>query len=446
MVDAGTTCGRARSLWNRVRPVLALAAICAIAELAYAVVNILAIPVYVSKELGLGAFVGVVMGAFLLAEAVGRLGLGALSDYIGRRPLIVLGPLVSGAASLAVIHVGSPAALVLVRVFDGLGAAAFWPALFAAAGDTTSEEDRGTGMSVLNVAYMVGLAFGPLAGGWINAEFGAPSRPVYHAAFYLSAGLFAAAALIGLLFAPRQAYSGLAHDAGGEGIAGGERFAGAGSMARAAARTWRLLLLAFVTFLAIGLLIPVVELYALDRYGIDQKTFGSLFVAPAAVIALAAVPMGRLSDRWGRVSSIRAGMLLGALSLWAVPFVGSCTVLSAGAILVGMGFLLAFPAWMALLTEITDAQSRGAVLGAAGMAQGFGAISGTVAGGKLYHGAGFLPGVSAHDSPIFLAAGLLTLSFLLAALLLRAGRGRDGPKKHGPRKARVEQAAAPQRQ
>ena len=114
-------------------------------------------------------------------------------------------------------------------------------------------------------------------------------------------------------------------------------------------------------------------------------------------------------------------MLLCALSLWAVPFVGSCTVLSAGAILVGMGFLLAFPAWMALLTEITDAQSRGAVLGAAGMAQGFGAISGTVAGGKLYHGAGFLPGVSAHDGPIFLAAGLLTLSFLLARFCGRGG-------------------------
>ncbi len=439
-VDAGTTCGRARSLWNRVRPVLALGAICAMAELAYSVVNILAIPVYVSKELGLGAFVGVVMGAFLLAEAVGRLVLGALSDYVGRRPLIVLGPLVSAAASLAVIHAGSPAALVLARVFDGLGAAAFWPALFAAAGDTTSEEDRGTGMSVLNVAYMVGLAFGPLAGGWINAEFGTPSRPVYHAAFYLSAGLFAAVALIGLLFAPRQAYSGLAHEAGCE------RFAGAGSMARAAARAWRLLLLAFVTFLAIGLLIPVVELYALDRYGIDQKTFGSLFLAPAAVVALAAVPLGRLSDRWGRVRSIRAGMLLCALSLWAVPFVESCTVLSAGAILVGIGFLLAFPAWMALLTEITDAQSRGAVLGAAGMAQGFGAISGTVAGGKLYHGAGFLPGVSAHDGPVFLAAGLLTLSFLLATLLLWPGRGYDGPKKDGPGRARVEQAAAPQRQ
>ena len=207
-------------------------------ELAYSVVNILAIPVYVSMELGLGAFVGG-DGCVSACGGGGASGAGSAERLCGRRPLIVLGPLVSAAASLAVIHAGSPAALVLARVFDGLGAAAFWPALFAAAGDTTSEEDRGTGMSVLNVAYMVGLAFGPLAGGWINAEFGTPSRPVYHAAFYLSAGLFAAAALIGLLFAPRQAYSGLAHDAGGEGIAG------AGSMARAAARDggfcfWRL--------------------------------------------------------------------------------------------------------------------------------------------------------------------------------------------------------------
>lgn len=418
-VYAVTTCGRTRSIWSRVRPVLALGAICALAELAYAVVNILAIPVYVSRDLDLGGLVGVVMGAFLLAEALGRPGLGALSDYLGRKPLIVLGLLVSACASIGVLRTGHPASLVLVRVLDGLGAAAFWPSLFAAVGDTTSSEDRGTGMSVLNVAYMVGLAFGPLAGGWMNSRFSTPSEPVYHAAFYLSAGLFVSASLLALMFVPKHAHTGVAGRPKGEG------FAGAGALVDAAARSWRLLALAFVTFLGIGILIPVVELYALDRYGIDQKTFGSLFLAPAIVIALAAVPLGRLSDRWGRVSSIRAGMLLCGLSLWAVPFVGNCYALSAGAIVVGLGFLLAFPAWMALLTEVTGADSRGSVLGAAGMAQGFGAIAGAVAGGKMYHGSPIVPGISAHDGPIFLAAALLTLSFVLAALLLRGAASRS---------------------
>lgn len=411
------------AMWERLRPVLALGLICALAELAYAIVNVLAIPVYVSKELGLGGFVGVVMGAFLLAEALGRLGLGALCDWVGRKPLIVIGPLVSGLASLAVIQTAHPAGLVLVRLVDGLGAAAFWPAVFAAVGDSTTEEHRGSGMSVLNVAYMVGLAFGPLAGGWVNTHFGTPANPVYHAAFYLSAGLFAAAALLSLLFVPRQAYGGVRREQTGE------RFTGLASMARAAMLAWRLLVLAFVTFLGIGLLIPTVELYALDRFGIDQKTFGTLFLIPAAVIALAAVPLGRLGDRWGRVRSIKAGMLLCGLSLWAVPLVGNYYVLSAGAIVVGLGFLLAFPAWMALLTEITDAQSRGSVLGAAGMAQGIGAISGAVAGGKLYHGAQVIPGVSAQDSPVFLAAALLTLSFVLAMAMLRP---RGAAQKNAP--------------
>jgi hypothetical protein len=67
-----------------IRPVLPLAVICCLAELSYAVVNVLAIPAYISKGVGLGAHVGTIMSAFLLAEALGRPGLGTLSDLFGR--------------------------------------------------------------------------------------------------------------------------------------------------------------------------------------------------------------------------------------------------------------------------------------------------------------------------------------------------------------------------
>ena len=399
-----------------IRPVLPLAVICCLAELSYAVVNVLAIPAYISKGVGLGAHVGTIMSAFLLAEALGRPGLGTLSDMFGRKPLMVAGPLMSGAASLLILTTVNPFLLVLVRIFDGLGAAAFWPAIFAAVGDATPGRHRSSGMGMLNVSYMVGLAFGPLVGGWVNSLAGSPGQPNYSAAFHLSAGLFAATALAALLFV-RGGKPGSAAPAP-EGLAA-ERWTGLRPMLAAAARVWRLLIIAFTTFLGIGMLIPVVELYALDRFGIDQKTFGSLFLVPAIVIGLLAVPLGRLGDRWGRLRSVRAGVFLCGISLWCVPLVPSYHILAGGALIVGVGFLLAFPAWMALLTEVLGEDQRGSVLGAAGMAQGFGAILGAVLGGALYHANGPVLGMHQHDAPIYLAAGCLLLSFLLTMLFVR---------------------------
>jgi len=400
-----------------VRPVLGLAAIACLAELSYAIVNVLAIPVYVAKGVSLGAQVGVIMGAFLLAEALGRLWLGALSDRIGRKPLIIAGPLISAASALMVVRLSDPLALIAVRLVDGLGAAAFWPALFAAVGDATHSRQRSSSMGMLNVSYMVGLAFGPLAGGIVNAHFSRPGAPNFTAAFYLGAILFALTSLVALTAVREQA-----HTAPSDNPLAEERFTGIGPILRAAASVWTLLLVAFTTFLGIGTLIPVVELYALDKYGISQKAFGSLFLIPAVVIALAAVPLGRMGDRWGRLTSVKAGVFLCAVALWAVPSVGSHYILAAGAIVVGLGFLLAFPAWMALLTDVTDEAQRGSVLGAAGMAQGIGAITGAVLGGRFYHAPGPLLGIGAHDFPMYFAASCLAASFVLTVLLVREPR------------------------
>lgn len=402
-------------------PVAGLAITGGLAELAYSTVNILAIPAYISKGLGLGAFLGFIMGAFLLVEAVGRLGLGALSDRMGRRPLIVTGPLLSAMACVLLVHATGAFSLTAVRIFDGLGAAAFWPALFAAVGDRSPPDRRSASMGMLNVAYMVGLAFGPLMGGTVNAIFSTPERTAYTPAFYAAGVVFVLAAVTGAIFSPAGVQG---RHVAAEAFPGAES-ASAGSMLQAAGRVWPLLLVALVTFLGIGMLIPVVELFALDRYGITQQEFGVLFVAPAVVIALLAVPLGSLGDKWPRLRSIRLGLVMAAVALAAVPMVDGRVVLALGAMVVGAGFLLAFPAWMALLTEVTAESKRGAVLGAAGMAQGAGAIVGTWAGAHVYHAQGMVLGVHPHEAPFYLASALLGVAFLLAALVV-GGRSEAG--------------------
>ena len=101
--------------------------------------------------------------------------------------------------------------------------------------------------------------------------------------------------------------------------------------------------------------------------------------------------------------------------------VESYYILAAGAIIVGIGFILAFPAWMALLADVCGSESRGSVLGAAGMAQGIGAIlgAGAVAGGRVYHIHGLVLGVPAHEAPVLLSSALLGLGFILTLTVLK---------------------------
>jgi predicted MFS family arabinose efflux permease len=154
---------------------LGLSAVAGLAELAFIIVNVSALPVYLEFGLGLPHLVGYSLGAFYLAEALGNSPLGVLGDRLGRRRLMVMGALISvgtclGTAFLRVPQGGGPLAwlaiglLILLRVLDGVGAAALWPALFASVSDRIHPRRQAQAMSVLNITYFVGIALGPFVG------------------------------------------------------------------------------------------------------------------------------------------------------------------------------------------------------------------------------------------------------------------------------------------
>jgi DHA1 family multidrug resistance protein-like MFS transporter len=105
---------------------------------------------------------------FLLTEALFRAPMGMLSDRLGRRRLMLVGPLLTCCTALATVWVHHPLWFLLLRGLDGLGAAMLWPAAYAAIGDTVPPERRSRAMSFLNMTYMSGIALGPLVGGLAN--------------------------------------------------------------------------------------------------------------------------------------------------------------------------------------------------------------------------------------------------------------------------------------
>ena len=170
--------------------------------------------------------------------------------------------------------------------------------------------------------------------------------------------------------------------------------------------------LVFVTFLGVGLIAPEVKLFAMERYRLDEVAFGKLFPIPALIVAALAIPLGRVGDIWGKQRAIQVGMTICAVSLWLVLFLkAEWSIVVLGSIL-GIGFVLAFPAYMALLSELTGPEERGGIIGAVRMGQGFGLMVGAMLSSLLYEKVG-------HIVPFVGAAGMLTIAATLSYLYVR---------------------------
>lgn len=411
---------------------IVLAAVAGLAELAYAIVGVSELSVYLDRGLGLGTIVGASFGAFYLSEAVLNSPMGTLADRLGRRRLMVLGPLASvvtcvGLALLPVPHgrageIGTSAMVLFLRILDGAGAAALWPAVFASVGDRIEEKRRATAMSALNITYMLGIALGPLVGGYANellgGRFSENEKGRYTPSLYMAALLFLVTAVVAYFIAPRRTVPGRETPAAGttSASASADPHAGGAFSLAAAKNAMRrfpyLMLLAFVTFLAMGLIIPYVKLFALQRFEISETGFAKLLLYPALVIAALAVPVGRLADVWGKVRSIRAGMGVCAAALWLIITLDNAWAVAIAGVLLGLGFVLAFPAYMAFLSDLTGPEERGGTLGAVRTAQGVGALIGTVCSSLLFEKV-------AEQAPFYVAAGLLSLAFILSLAYIR---------------------------
>ena len=89
-----------RPLARRVGGLIILSLFC---EIAFALVVTVALPLYLGNDLGWKEkMIGPVTSAFLLSETASKPFWAHLSDIIGRKPLIVIGILISAAAVLAI--------------------------------------------------------------------------------------------------------------------------------------------------------------------------------------------------------------------------------------------------------------------------------------------------------------------------------------------------------
>ncbi|WP_233459639.1 MFS transporter [Microbacterium resistens] len=105
----------------------------------------------------------IVFGGLMLA-------IGAVSDRFGRRRIMLSGLVLLALASLLTVFVQSPGELIAVRVLVGIAAAMTTPGTIALAYRLFEEDKlRIRAISVITAVGLVGLAAGPVAGGFLLA-------------------------------------------------------------------------------------------------------------------------------------------------------------------------------------------------------------------------------------------------------------------------------------
>jgi len=119
---------------------------------------------YAAAGLSVGE-IGVLAAAYPATWGVAQIGTGALSDRVGRKPLIVAGMLIQGGA-IAGIALGTGfAAWLVAAIVLGLGTALVYPALLAAIADVAAPSWRASAIGVYRLWRDLGFAAGAVVAG-----------------------------------------------------------------------------------------------------------------------------------------------------------------------------------------------------------------------------------------------------------------------------------------
>ena len=326
------------------------------------------LPIITPYAISLGASVGVaglIAGAYSAVNLVGNLGAGYWTDRLGRKLPLVVGLAVVGLALLLYPLAGDPATLFWLRIVHGLGAALVAPASLSYIGDTTVPGGRARAMAVYGAAIGLTTLIGPPLAGVVADRLG------YAPVFFLLA-VVTLAVTVPALLRTREILPEAARSRDGQ----VRRLLGRRRLLVAYAATFCLLF-------SLGTLIVFVPL-AGEALGFSSARVGLVFAAFAlAATVIQLLPVGRLSDRWGREPLIMLGLavLMGALLL--LPGLERWGTWLAAMLLYGTGFGLMFPAMTALIADETEPQTRGTASGVFTAVFSLGASLGTGSAGAM---------------------------------------------------------------
>lgn len=320
---------------------------------------------------------------------------GALSDRIGRKPLIMLG--LSGFA-IAFILFGlstSYSEMLAYRLFGGIVSAAAIPTVTAMVADLFPPDERAKGMGVIGAGIGLSFVFGPAIGGLLG-QYGA-GYP------FFAAG---AVALLTLLLVIVSLPESLPPEKRSH-VQREKRDNPLTALFGSLALLYHIVFIVSFTFAGLE---TTFALYINDLYGLTAKELGYMFLVMGIIAAIVQGGMiGRMVKKWGEANVLSIGLLLYALGFISILLADSFWGFALNLSLFGAGQGMIRASATSLITQRTT-QGQGVTSGTMSSIDSLGRILGPLAGGALY---------------AWTKSGPFLLGFVLIMVVLILFRGRN---------------------
>jgi MFS family permease len=346
-----------------------------------------------ADDLGLSkTSAGVLSAAYAAGTLIAALPSGWLAARIGFRSAMVAGLTLIGASSVVFAFANTVLLLDLARFAEGVGGACAWTGGLAWLIAAAPDDRRGEVIGAALAAAIFGILLGPVIGG-IATVIG--QEVVFSVVAAIAAGLVVWVS--GTPRAPAQPMPRAREVLG-------RMFAAPVMLA-----TW-LVVLPSVLSGTFDVLVPL----RLDALGASGVGIGVAFFTAAAIEAGTAPVIGRFSDRRGRMTPIRFGLIASPIAALALAVPANVILLGAALVAVVLAMSLIWTPAMALLSDNAEAAGLDLAFATA-------LVSLAWAGGQVLGGSGVAGFADATTDTA--AYGLVAAAFVITLVAVVGVRG-----------------------
>ncbi|MDP1683205.1 MAG: MFS transporter [Burkholderiales bacterium] len=321
---------------------------------------------------------------------------GTLSDFLGRRRLLLAALLVFATAPFLYLIVSNAWQLMAVRFYHGFATAIFGTVASAAIAARYTA-DRAAKLSTYSSITIVGRSIAPFLGGFLISL---ASFDAVYIACAISGVLALAAGLLLRDAAPAAAAKlELPHF---------------WVSLKTVLRDRRIMLVSVIEaaqYLVFGAIEAFLALFAASL-GLPAWQIGMILGVQLVSIVFAKPLMGKVSDRVGRKQVIIPGLLIGAASIVLLPYAPNFIGLTVLSLAFGLGFATVTSSTAALVADLTQDNRYGSSMGVLRTVMDVGQSIGPVL-------TGWMVGYAGYGSAFTLLAAILLLAALLLGLFLK---------------------------
>ncbi|MDF2661591.1 MAG: transporter, partial [Paenibacillus sp.] len=373
--------------------------------------------------LGISTFIiGWTMALQYLGDNLFRSPVGWLIDKVGYRAVMLTGVLLTFASVVIMVTFSHTFWIIVACTLLGIGTSPLWPCVITGATESVGEQATGTTMSIIYLSWLSGVGLGPVV---INFFIG----ETYTGAFRLLVLLTAVCVVVTFFLPSRRRDEAdmktVLHELKDKRARQQPQESlwirqarkvrqYMGEVRRSLNVSWAFYPALFAQTFALGLLTPVLTLYARTVLNLTPSQYSMFLIAGGAITVLFLIPVGKLVDRWGTRWFINIGLLLSSFTLLTFTFVSSIYVVLALVTLLGIGYALIIPSWNALIASVIPKEKRGAIWGFFLTIEGSGNVIGPIISGKLWDSFG-------HQAP-FVTSGLVLAALFVLQLFIFVNR------------------------